>query len=84
MHVKYIQQCNIQILLSNICIKHLQHFFETSNIGLQHVAKPGRSTAHVEEEEDGEQGARLEAAKGGRLISPAFTIFFKTKLYLED
>jgi len=47
-------------------------------------SNPSRSTAHVEEEEDGEQGARLEAAKGGRLISPAFTIFFKTKLYLED
>ena len=39
-------------------------------------SNPSRSTAHVEEEEDGEQGARLEAAKGGRLISPAFTIFF--------
>ena len=47
-------------------------------------SNPSRSTAHVEEEEEGEQGARLEAAKGGRLISPAFTIFFKTKLYLED
>jgi len=47
-------------------------------------SNPSRSTAHVEEEEeeDGEQGARLEAAKGGRLISPAFTIFFLKQSYI--